>query len=71
MSQERKTTMPETTGFERAAEEKPLSLPRQFLLFLRENKKWWLLPIVLMLGMISLLALFAGGGAAPFIYTIF
>ena len=63
--------MSETTVFEKAAEQKPQSLPRQFLLFLMENKKWWLLPIVLMLGLISLLTLFAGTGAAPFIYTIF
>jgi hypothetical protein len=63
--------MSDTTAFEQAAEEKPLSLPRQFIMFLMENKKWWLLPIVLVLGAISLLALFAGTGAAPFIYTMF
>lgn len=63
--------MQQRTDFENAAEETPLSLPRQFLLFLKENKKWWLLPIVLVLGIVSLLALFATTGAAPFIYTIF
>jgi hypothetical protein len=57
--------------FERAAAEEPLSLAWQFLLFLRENKKWWLLPILLVFGMIGLLVLFAGTGAAPFIYTLF
>ncbi|NUQ61745.1 MAG: hypothetical protein HUU20_04605 [Pirellulales bacterium] len=57
--------------FELAAQAKPLSLPRQFLLFLMENKKWWLLPIVLILGAVGILALFAGTGAAPFIYTMF
>ncbi|NLY02468.1 MAG: hypothetical protein GXY83_40830 [Rhodopirellula sp.] len=57
--------------FERAAQEKPLSLPREFLLFLMENKKWWLLPIVLVLSVVGTLALFAGTGAAPFIYTMF
>jgi hypothetical protein len=63
--------MPDTTAFEQAAKEKPFSLPRQFLQFMLENKKWWLLPIVLGLCLIGLLALFAGTGAAPFIYTIF
>ena len=63
--------MPKPTDFEEASEEKPLSLPAEFLLFLKENKKWWLLPIVIVLGVIGLLALAAGGGAAPFIYTIF
>jgi hypothetical protein len=38
---------------------------------LREHKKWWLTPIVLMMLVLSWLALFAGGSAAPFIYTLF
>jgi hypothetical protein len=38
---------------------------------LREHKKWWLTPIVLMLLLLGYLALFAGGSAAPFIYTLF
>ena len=59
------------TEFERAAETKPLSLLSQFLLFLRDNKKWWLLPIVLVLAMMGLLSILAGTGAAPFIYTMF
>ncbi len=63
--------MSQPNEFEQAAQEKPLSLPRQFLLFLRENKKWWLLPILIVLGLVGVLALFAGTGAAPFIYTMF
>lgn len=66
-----KNDMSEPTIFEKAAEGKPQSLPREFLQFLRENKKWWLLPIVLVLGAISLFAILAGTGAAPFIYTIY
>ena len=38
---------------------------------LREHKKWWLTPIVLMMLVLGWLALFAGGTAAPFIYTLF
>ncbi|HET8933736.1 MAG TPA: DUF5989 family protein [Polyangiales bacterium] len=38
---------------------------------LREHKKWWLTPIVLMMLLLGWLALFAGGSAAPFIYTLF
>ncbi len=59
------------TEFQRAAAEEPLSLPWQFLLFLRENKKWWLLPILLVLLFFGLLVVFASTGAAPFIYTMF
>jgi hypothetical protein len=57
--------------FEKAAQEKQLSLPAQFLLFLMDNKKWWLLPIVIVLGLVGLLAAVGGTGAAPFIYTMF
>ena len=40
--------------------------------FLRMNKKWWLLPIVVTLLCLGALMLFAGGSVlAPFIYTIF
>lgn len=57
--------------FEQAALEAPPSLPRQFLQFLGANKKWWLLPIVLVLTLIGVLTILAGTGAAPFIYTVF
>ncbi len=39
--------------------------------FLRDNKKWWLLPIVLVLLLFGLLIALAGTGLAPFIYTLF
>ena len=44
----------------------------EFWLFLRERKKWWLAPILLVLGILSLLIVFTEGSAiAPFIYTLF
>jgi hypothetical protein len=39
--------------------------------FLRDNKKWWMLPILVMLLLFSLLVLLGGTGLAPFIYTLF
>lgn len=39
--------------------------------FVRDNKKWWLLPIGLVLFLFGVLILLAGTGAAPFIYTLF
>ncbi len=40
--------------------------------FLRIRKKWWLLPILLLIVMLGLLLVFAQGSAlAPFIYTVF
>jgi Family of unknown function (DUF5989) len=39
--------------------------------FLRHNKKWWLLPILLILIAMSLFLLISTGAVAPFIYTLF
>ncbi len=48
------------------------SLLGEFVLFLRENKKLWLLPIVITLLLLGALLVFAQGSAlAPFIYTVF
>lgn len=44
---------------------------REFYDFLRENKKWWLFPIVAVLLLLGLLMLAGGTGAAPFIYSLF
>ncbi len=49
-----------------------ISLLGEFVLFLRENKKLWLLPIVITLLLLGALLVFAQGSAlAPFIYTVF
>ncbi len=40
--------------------------------FLKDRKKWWLMPICLFLLLLGALIIFAEGSAlAPFIYTIF
>jgi hypothetical protein len=40
--------------------------------FMRTRKKWWLLPIIIMMVLIGALLIFAQGSVlAPFIYTIF
>jgi len=44
----------------------------QFWRFMRARKKYWLLPIMLMLGAFGGLVLLTKGSAvAPFIYTLF
>jgi drug/metabolite transporter superfamily protein YnfA len=49
-----------------------LSMVGEVWLFLRQNKKLWLLPIVVVLLVLGLLLIFAQSSAlAPFIYTIF
>ncbi len=49
-----------------------ISLLREFWLFLRQNKKLWLLPIIIVMLLLGALLIFAQGSAlAPFIYTLF
>ncbi len=49
-----------------------LSVVIDFWAFLRQNKKWWLLPIVLLLLAVGVLLVFASTSVlAPFIYSIF
>jgi drug/metabolite transporter superfamily protein YnfA len=49
-----------------------LALAGEFWLFLRQNKKYWLLPIILVLFLVGALLVFAQSSAlAPFIYSIF
>jgi hypothetical protein len=44
----------------------------EFWQFLKVRKKWWLLPIVVLMVVVGALLVFAQGSAlAPFIYTIF
>ena len=57
--------------FEQLAQDKQLSLAQEIGAFLVENKKWWLLPIVLALGIVGVLAVLGATGAAPFIYTLY
>ena len=57
--------------FESMNEEPQLSLPMEFVLFLRDNKKWWLTPILLVMLLITVFAWLSATGASPFIYSIF
>jgi hypothetical protein len=48
------------------------SLGRELWHFMRVRKKFWLLPIIVIMVMVGALLVFAQGSAlAPFIYTIF
>ena len=41
-------------------------------LFIKERKKFWLAPVILILLLLGVLIVFGGGSAiAPFIYTLF
>ena len=49
-----------------------MSFLKEFLEFLRVRKKYWLLPILIILVLFGgLIILSQGSAVAPFIYTIF
>ena len=48
------------------------SLLKEFFLFIKQEKKWWLLPFILVLLLIGTLLVFAGSSPlAPFLYPLF
>jgi hypothetical protein len=49
-----------------------VSLLRELWAFMRVRKKWWLLPLIIILMLVATLLVFAQSSAlAPFIYTLF
>jgi len=57
--------------FLRSASQAQTGVLAELLAFLRQNKKWWLTPIILVLLLVGVLIVLGGTGAAPFIYTLF
>ena len=49
-----------------------ISILRELWLFMRMRKKYWLLPVLIMLAVFgALIVLTQGSAVAPFIYTLF
>ena len=58
--------------FEKAAQDsQKAGFAAELWMFLRHTKKWWLLPIVVVLVLFGALVFLSGTAAAPFIYTLF
>ncbi|MBN2561886.1 MAG: hypothetical protein JXQ75_13245 [Phycisphaerae bacterium] len=58
--------------FAREAEGDRVGLLAEFWGFLKHNKKWWLLPMLLVIAVLGLLMLLVSNPAAgPFIYPLF
>lgn len=55
--------------FENQASEK--GLIGEFIEFLGNTGKFWLIPLLVILGLIGVLVVLGQTGAAPFIYTLF
>ncbi|MBI3271634.1 MAG: hypothetical protein HYZ53_21770 [Planctomycetes bacterium] len=48
-----------------------MSLPREFALFLRTNKAYWLVPLIVVLLLFSALVALGGTAISPFLYAFF
>lgn len=58
-------------NFSNESAESRSGIVREFVDFLKHNKKWWLAPIIVLFVIFGLLVLFSGTAAGPFIYTLF
>lgn len=53
-------------------DEGSLSLVGEFVVFLKENRKWWLIPLISISAGIGLLIVYSAHSViAPFIYSLF
>ena len=64
--------MTDDKSFEEASRTDEGGLFSDLIAFMAENAKWWLIPIILVLGLLGALVVLGGaGGALPFIYALF
>ncbi len=60
-----------SSQFQRQADESQPGLLAEFVDFLRCNKKWWLVPILVTLALFGALVFLSSTTALPWIYAIF
>ena len=61
----------EANEFLAESQARRIGLTREFWDFICHNKKWWLIPILVVVLLVGLLVVLGGTGAAPFIYALF
>lgn len=54
-----------------ASQKRERGIVGEFIGFMRENKAWWLTPILVVLGLVGVLVAAAGSGALAWVYTLF
>jgi len=57
--------------FDEIEQESNRGLLGELWMMLMENKKYWMIPIILTLLLFGLLVILGGSSSAPFIYTLF
>ena len=55
---------------EQASQREPNVLV-EFTAFLRQQKKWWLVPLLLSLVLVGVISVLSASPAGPFIYALF
>ena len=58
-------------SFREATQESQKGLIGEFWGFMSENAKWWLIPFLVVFGLLGIVLVLGSTGAAPFIYTMF
>jgi hypothetical protein len=71
MTNQADKTIKQTSSFEQQASQSQSGMVGEMVSFLLHNKKWWLLPTIVVLLLVGLFVVLGATGAAPFIYTIF
>jgi Family of unknown function (DUF5989) len=62
---------PEAASFREAGEKKELTLGQEVVQMLRYNKKYWMIPLVVILLIFGVVLILGSTSIAPFIYTLF
>ncbi|HEX7879059.1 MAG TPA: DUF5989 family protein [Candidatus Eisenbacteria bacterium] len=57
--------------FQKLAGSRRTGFLAEFFGFLRQNRKWWMLPMLVVILLLGALVLLGGTPLAPFIYTLF
>lgn len=71
MTEDNSNDASEASEFEDLAQEQQPGLLEEIWTFMKEEKIWWMSPIILALLLVGLLVALTSTGAAPFIYTLF
>ena len=57
--------------FLQAAKQQERGLISEFVMFMAENKMWWLTPILIVFALLGVLLVLGATPAGPFIYSLF
>ncbi len=71
MSQTHPSPTDTAQTFAEAGQTTDRGLVGEFVGFMSDNAKWWMIPFVVVFGLLGSLLVLGASGAAPFIYALF